>query len=152
MLKLIIIPFLICLFQGHVSMTSVEHISGTDSIKVNVRLNYDLFLRDYQQSIDDDLDLHILRSYKPFPDNMAGKYINSKFSILVNNKPVTGKFIKAEVTGFDINLNIHYPVEKKIKHITIRNTILTGLFSDAENLTIVRLNNLEKGIKFTPVY
>jgi len=152
MLKIIFIPILMSLFQGPVTMTSVDHISGTDSLKVTITLTYDLFLRDYQQSIDDDLDLHVLRGFKPFPDNMISNYINSKIFISINNKPLVGKLVKSEIADDTINLNIHYRAEKKIKNITIRNTILTGLYSDVENLTIIWVKNLEKGIKFTQEY
>jgi hypothetical protein len=135
--------------QAHVSMTTIEHISGTDSLKVLVRIDYNLFLRDYQQSINDDLDLNILRSYKPFPPEMAGDYINSKIRIYINKELLPGKLLKTRLTGNEITLNILYTLKPDLKTLTVRNTLLEGLFSDVENLTIIKLENFESGIKFT---
>jgi hypothetical protein len=47
-------------------------------------------------------------------------------------------------------MNLIYKSDKKPKSITVRNMILTGWFSDQENLTILRINNFEKGIRLTP--
>jgi len=57
MLKILIIPVLISLQQIPVTFTGIDYINGTDSLKVTVRINYELFLRDYQQTIIEDLDL-----------------------------------------------------------------------------------------------
>ncbi len=130
-------------------MTSIEHITGTDSLKVLIKMDYDLFLRDYQ-TIDDDRDLHILYSYKPFPADFVNNYINSKINIYINNKLLNGKLLTMDLAEGEIYLNFLYRSVKKPKKITIRNTILTGLHSDQVNLTIIKINGFETGIKLTP--
>ena len=149
MLKILTIPILILLQQVPVTFTSIEHVQGTDSLKVSVRLNYELFLRDYQQTIFDDLDLEDLRSFRPFPADMANNYLNSKINIYAGKKQVIGKLLKMEEDAGDIRFNILYRVDKKLKSITIRNTILTGLYSNVENLTIVWSGHYESETKFT---
>jgi hypothetical protein len=149
MLKILAIPILLLFHPVPVSMTSIEHIPGTDSLKVLVRLNYDLFLQDYQQTINDDLDLQILRNTRPFPADLINNYINSKVFICVNKKILFGKLLNAKITDGDISLNMLYRLDIKLKRLTVRNTILTGLYSDVENLTIIRIMNFERGIKFT---
>jgi hypothetical protein len=149
MLKALVLPILMLFQTGPVSMTGIDYIPGTDSIKVTVRLDYDLFVRDYQQTVNDDIDIKVLHGYNPFPADMANNYINSKISIIVNRKLLWGKLLKTSVTGNDIILSILYRQDKKIKRITVRNTILTGLFSDAENLTIIKIGDLETGIRLT---
>jgi hypothetical protein len=133
-------------------MTSIDHIPGTDSIKVSVRLEYDQFLQDYQQCINDDIDLHILRSYRPFPACEIDKYINSKILIRINKKLITGKLLNSEIDGKDIRIHILYRLENKPRSITVRNTLLTGLHSDLENLTILTIENLSAEVKFIPGY
>lgn len=149
MLRALVLPILMLFQTGPVTMTGIDYITGTDSIKVNIRLDYDLFLRDYQQTVNDDVDLKVLHSYNPFPADMANNYINSKINITVNRKLLYGKLLKAKVTGNDIILSVLYRQDKKIKSITVRNTILTGLFSDAENLIIIKIGDLETGIRLT---
>jgi hypothetical protein len=150
MLKLLILPIFIFLQHMPVTFTGIEYIQGTDSLKVSVRFNYELFLRDYQQTIFDDLDLEVLRSFRPFPSDLANNYINSKISIYDNKKLIIGKLLKMEESDRDVRFNILYRVEKKLKSITVRNTILTGLYSDVENLIIIRSRNYESEIKLTP--
>jgi Domain of unknown function (DUF6702) len=149
MLKILAIPVLLFFQSGHLTMTSIEQMPGTDSLKVVVRLNYELFLRDYQQTVNDDIGLELLRKYKSFPADLANNYINSKVSIYINKKLLLGKLLKMEAADGYIIMNILYRGDKKPKSLTVRNRILTGLFSDIENLTIIRIKDFETGIKFT---
>lgn len=132
-----------------VTFTGIEYIQGTDSLKVSVRINYELFLRDYQQTIFDDLDLELLRSFRPFPSDLANNYLNSKLNISVNNKLIIGKLLKFEEYDRDVRFSMLYRVDKKLKSITVRNTILNGLYSNVENLTIIRSRNYDAEMKFT---
>ncbi len=152
MLKILTLPILILFQQMPVTFTGIEYIQGTDSLKVSVRLSYELFLRDYQQTIFDDLDLEVLHTFKPFPADLANNYINSKINIYANNKLIIGKLLKMEENDTDVRFSLFYRVEKKLKSITVRNTILTGLYSDVENLVIIRSRNYESEIKFTPAH
>jgi hypothetical protein len=149
MLKALFLPILMLFQTGPVTMTGIDYVTGTDSLKVTVRLDYDLFLKDYQQTVNDDIGLKVLRSYNPFPADMANNYINSKISIIINKKLLQGKLLRTEETDNDIILSILYRQDKRIKSITVRNIILTGLYSDVENLTIIKIDKLETGIKFT---
>jgi hypothetical protein len=150
MLKILTLPILIFLQQMPVTFTGIEYIQGTDSLKVSVRINYELFLRDYQQTIFDDLDLEVLRSFQPFPSDLANNYLNSKINIYDDKKLIIGKLLKMEENDRDVRFSILYRVEKKLKSITVRNTILTGLYSNVENLIIIRSRNYESEIKLTP--
>lgn len=149
MLKVLALPIMLLFYSGPVTMTGIDYIPGTDSLKVIIRLDNDLFLQDYQQTINDDIDLDTLRNYNPFPPDMANNYINSRIVIIINKIHLIGKLLKTEVTDGDIIFNVFYRQEKKIKSITVINNILTGLFSDVENLTIIKVNKLETGIKLT---
>lgn len=149
MFKVLAFLILIPINQGHLTMTSIEHISGTDSIKVAIRFNYYIFLRDYQQTVNDDIGLEVLSKYNPFPYDMANNYINSKVAVITNKELLLGKLTKLEVVNDDIILNLKYRLKHKVKKITIRNMLLTGLFSDVENLVIVRINSIEKEVKLT---
>lgn len=152
MLKILVIHILMLFQQAHVTMTSIEYVPGTDSIKVLVRIENNLFLRDYQQTINDDLDLYVLRKYKPFPPDLVNNYLNSKIYIYADKKLLTGKLLDSRETDGYISFNILYRLQRKFNSLTVRNTLLAGLFSDVENLTIVRSKNFEKGIKFTQTH
>lgn len=134
---------------GHVTMTSLDFVQGTDSLEVSCRMEFDDFLKDLQ-TIDDDRNLRRLFSKQPFPKDLINQYFNSKVFIYVNNNLLVGKLLSSDMSDEDINLNLIYRSGKKPKFITVRNIILAGWYSDQTNLMIIRVNNFEKGIKLTP--
>ncbi|HNR43336.1 MAG TPA: hypothetical protein PKL65_13980 [Bacteroidales bacterium] len=150
MLKVLIISLLFITQPPPVTFTSIEYVYGTDSLKAVVRLSNELFLRDYQQTIFDDLDLATLRSFRPFPADLANNYLNSKIVIYTGKRQVIGKLLKMQEDGGDIEFSLLFRVDRKLKSITVRNTILTGLSSKVRNLTSVRGRNTESLIVFTP--
>ena len=149
MLRALVISLWLITHPGHVTMTSLYFIQGTDSLKVSCRMDFDYFLKDLQ-TIDDDRNLIRLFSKQPFPTDLINQYFNSKVFIYVNNKLLTGKLLSTELNDNAINLNLIYRSAKKPKNITIRNLMLANWYSDQENLMIIRVNNIEKGIKLTP--
>src|SRR5450759_3292258 len=149
MLRALAISLWLIMHPGHVTMTSIDYIQGTDSLKVSCRMEFNDFLKDLQ-TIDDDRNLRTIFSKQPFPSDLINQYFNSKVFIYVNDKLLIGKLLSANITDNDINLNLFYRSGKKPKSITVRNLILTGWYSDQTNLTIIRINNFENGIKLTP--
>ena len=143
--------FIACwlIFQPvHVTMTTIDHVPGTDSLKVFLKMDYGLFLRDYQ-TIDDDRDLHKLYEYQPFPSDYINNYINSKLFIQIDNKLLTGKLLNMKLDDGEASFNFLYRTNRKPKKLTVSNKILISLYGDQVNMTIIRTNNIEKGIKLT---
>ena len=151
MLKALAISLWLIMHPGHVTMTSIDYVKGTDSLKVSCKMEFEDFLKDLQ-TIDDDRNLRRLFGEEPFPSDLINQYFNSKVFIYVNNKLLIGKLLSANLTDNDINLNLNYRLSKKPKSITVRNMILTGWYSDQTNLLIIKINNFEKGIKLNPVH
>ena len=134
---------------GHVTMTSIDYVQGTDSLKVFCRMEFADFLKDLQ-TIDDDRNLNRLFIKQPFPADLINQYFNSKVFIYINNKLLIGKLLSANLTDNEINLNLFYRSGNKPKRITVRNMSLVGWYSDQKNLMIIRINNFEKGIELIP--
>src|SRR5450759_5377185 len=117
MLKALAISLWLIMHPGHVTMTSIDYIQGTDSLKVFCRMEFDDFLKDLQ-TIDDDRNLYRLFSKQPFPSDLINQYFNSKVFIYVNNKLLIGKLLSANITDTEINLNLIYRSGQKPKSIT----------------------------------
>jgi hypothetical protein len=149
MLRALAISIWLIMHPGHVTMTSINYVQGTDSLKVYCKMEFDDFLKDLQ-TIDDDRNLYRLFSKQPFPADLINQYFNSKVFIYINNKLLIGKLLSANITDTEINLNLIYRAVKKPKSIIVRNMILIGWYSDQTNLMIIRINNFEKVIKLTP--
>jgi hypothetical protein len=149
MLKALAFSLWLIINSGHVTMTSIEYVQGTDSLKVFCRMNFDDFLKDLQ-TIDDDRNLGRIFSSQPYPTDLINMYFNSKVFIYVNKKLLIGKLLTVNVKDNEISMDLIYKSDKKPKSITVRNMILTGWYSDQENFTILKINNVEKGIRLTP--
>ena len=149
MLRALAISIWLIMQPGHETMTSIDYVQGTDSLKVTCRMNFNDFLKDLQ-TIDDDRNLNKIFSKQPFPADLINQYFNSKVFIHINKKLLIGKLLTVNLTDSEIILNLFYRTDRKPKSITIRNMILTGWYSDQTNLTIIRINNFEKGITLTP--
>jgi hypothetical protein len=149
MLRALAFSLWLIMQPGHVTMTSIDYIQSTGSLKVSCRMYFDHFLKDLQ-TIDDDRNLSIIFSKQPFPEDLINQYFNSKVFIYVNKKLLIGKLLTVNLTDSEIILDLIYRLDKKPKSIAVRNNILTGWFSDQTNLMIIRVINFEKGIKLTP--
>ncbi|OFY63131.1 MAG: hypothetical protein A2V64_09390 [Bacteroidetes bacterium RBG_13_43_22] len=134
----------------HVTLTSIDHIQDTDSLKVFVRMYYDDFLLDYSLSGLTSTGEDFLNSNK-FPEDLMNNYMNEKVNIIVNNKPLKGKLLNLDLENNEISMNILYRTDKKPRIITVRNLIMTGLYSDQANMTIIRVNDFEEGVMLTPL-
>ncbi|MDQ1296321.1 MAG: hypothetical protein QG611_299 [Bacteroidota bacterium] len=133
----------------HVTLTSIDQVKGTDSLKVFVKMYFDDFLIDYKL-FDEKSNVENVIKDQQFPADLMKKYLDEKVNIFVNNKQVKGKLLKLTMKDNEISINLLYRAEKKLKSITVRNLIMTSLYSDQANMTIIRVNDFEEGIKLTP--
>jgi hypothetical protein len=149
MLKILTLSVWFALHPVHVTLTSIDLVGDSDSLKVFVRMYYDDFLLDYSLSgmtkpEDDSL------ADKTFPEELMNNYLDEKVNIIVNNKHLKGKLLSLKLEDNEISMNLLYRTEKKPKSITVRNLIMTGLYGDQANMTIIRINDFEEGVMLTP--
>lgn len=151
MIKSLALALCLSMHPVHVSLMSIEHIPDTDSIKVFIRMYYDDFLLDYKL-FDKDADTSYLSQVNSFPENLMSKYLDEKVNIIVNNKHLQGKLITLELaaTENEIMANLFYHTDNKPEIVSIKNEIMTGLYFDQANMTIIRVNGFEEGVKLTP--
>ena len=149
MIKTLSVCIWLIIHPVHVTLTSIDQVTGSDSMKVFVKMYFDDFLIDYKL-FDEKSDLETVTKGKQFPPDMMEDYLNEKVNIFVNNKQVKGKLLKLTMADNEIRINLLYHSEKKLKAITVRNLIMTSLYSDQSNMTIIRVNDFEEGIKLTP--
>ena len=150
MLKTAIISVWFLLHPVHVTMTSIDHIADTDSLKVFVRMYYDDFLLDYSKS-GMELPFNIEQPEDSFPPDLMNKYLDEKVNIIINNKQLKGKLLNLTLEDNEISMNLLYRSDKKPRVITVKNMIMTGLYSDQANMTIIRINDFEEGVMLTPL-
>ena len=132
----------------HVTLTSIDYVPEMDSFKVFVRMYFDDFLRDNKlngkeiQNKDFSIDNSSSR-------DVMEKYLGEKIIIKVNEKQLSGKLKDINLVDNEISMNLMYSTGKKPKTITVKNLIMTGLYSDQSNMIIVKISDFEEGVKLT---
>jgi len=149
MLKILILPILFAFHPVHVTLTTIDQVQGSDSMKVFFRMYYDDFLQDYKL-FDPHSKLDKTSVDQSFPADLANQYINDKIHISVNNKLLTGKILTVTILDYEIFVNLIYASDKDPKKIKIRNQVLTGLYSDQTNMVFININKNEEAMRLTP--
>ena len=151
MVKILVLAILVIFHPVHVSLTSIEHVPGTDSVKVFVRMYFDDFLLDYKL-FDKNVSYNYDTDSQLFPEEMLAKYLAEKLIISVNNKQIEGKLLNRVLAAQEneISANLVFLAVRKPEVIAIRNEIMTELYDDQANMTIIRVSNFEEGVKLTP--
>ena len=151
MIKILALAISIIFHPVHVSLTSIEHVPGTDSVKVFVRMYFDDFLLDYKL-FDKNVSYNYDTDNQLFPEEMLAKYLAEKLIISVNNKQIEGKLLNRVLAAQEneISANLVFLAVRKPEVIAVRNEIMTGLYDDQANMTIIRVSNFEEGVKLTP--
>jgi len=151
MVKILALAISVIFHPVHVSLTSIEHVPGTDSVKVFVRMYFDDFLLDYKL-FDKNVSYNYDTDSQLFPEEMLAKYLAEKLIISVNNKQIEGKLLNQVLAAQEneISANLVFLAVRKPEVIAVRNEIMTGLYDDQANMTIIRVSNFEEGVKLTP--
>jgi hypothetical protein len=150
MLKALAVSIWLLFHPVHVTLTSIDHVTGTDSLKVFVRMWYDDFLRDYRLFDTTDESVNGFPADKPFPVDLMNNYLNEKVNISINNKLLKGKLLNLVLADNEISINLLYRTVKKPKIISVTNKIMTGMYSDQANMTMIKIDDFEEGVKLTP--
>ncbi len=150
MLKILALSALFFLHPVHVTLTSIDHVTNTDSLKVFVRMYYDDFLLDYSLA-GMELPADVKQIENSFPSDLMSDYLNEKVNIIINNKQLKGQLLNLTLEDNEISMNLLYRSDKKPRVITVKNQIMTALYTDQANMTIIRINDFEEGIMLTPL-
>jgi hypothetical protein len=150
MLKTLILSIVLLFHPVHVSLTSIDHVPGTDSLKVFVKMFYDDFLLDYKLFDGENESVKKMTTGQLFPAELMNKYLDKKVNISINNKQLRGKLLNLTLEDNEISMNLVYKSDKRPKTISVKNMIMTGLYNDQANMTLIRVDDFEEGIKLTP--
>jgi hypothetical protein len=148
MFKILFLSVWLSFHPVHVTLTSIDYIPEMDSFKVFVRMYFDDFLRDYKLN-DGGIQDKDFSSDDSLSRNAMEKYLGERIIIKVNEKQLSGKLLDMKLVDNEISMNLDYYQGKKPKTITVKNLIMTGLYTDQSNMIIVRIKDFEKGIKLT---
>lgn len=148
MFKTLFFSIWFALHPVHVTLTSIEFIPETDSFKVFVRMYFDDFLLDCKLN-GETIKNERFSAGDTASINLAEKYLRDKVVITVNDKQLGVKLQDLNLTDNEVSMNLKYSNGRKPETVTVKNLIMTGLYSDMANMVIVRINDFEEGVKLT---
>jgi hypothetical protein len=145
-MHILILSIWIIFHPVHVTLTSIDLVPGTDSLKMFIKIYYDDFLRDYNtiegsEKVIEGQDL---------PLETVTRYLDEKVKIRINNKELKGKLLNMALNDNEVTMNLLYKSGRNPEKITIENRIMTTLYNDQANMVIMRIKDIEEGFRLTP--
>jgi DNA polymerase III alpha subunit len=130
------------------------HISKTDMTfkpqEKNLQMTLHIFIDDLELGLDKQghkkLFIGTEREMKSAND-LIFKYLQSNFSLKINNKDIAYTWVGKEVTSDKQAIWIYMEVKniKEVKNITVENKVLTEVFSDQKNIVQVNIPAKKQG-------
>ena len=149
-LLIILVPLLLS-HPVHVSMSGM-YIDDKGEMNLSLRM------------YSDDLSLDLYRLYEAEgeynerdhifvfkgDDSYYQRYADDHLQILFDDKEVKKELVKKEILDLETLLYFRLKyTDKNVEKVSVRNSILTGLYPDQVNLFIFKVFKREEGVKFT---
>jgi translation elongation factor P/translation initiation factor 5A len=148
MVKFLLFSIWLAIHPVHVSLLSIDYAPDKGLFDVFLRVYFDDFLLDSGITIDDQKKLDFTDN-DSFTEDILENYINEKLRIIVNGKPMSGGLEKTELSDNELKLKLIFSPVRKVNTVTVKNFIMTSLYTDQANMTILKINDFEQGAKLT---
>jgi hypothetical protein len=149
MIKVLFFSVWVMFHPVHVTLTSIDYIPESVSFKVFVRMYFDDFLVDCSKN-GSLVQKDGFSGENPKTVEALEKYLTDKIVLEVNNNQLLPKLQNLTLVDNELSVNLIYEGVKKPRIITVKNLIMTGLYTDMANMVIVRINEFEEAVKLTP--
>lgn len=131
----------------HISVCEIELDENTHSLEISQRI----FLDDLEESLtlwsgQTGIDVINPKSKEEL-DAMIGLYVTERFNLTINGRQQDLQYLGAKVKGDVMMVFLKVKPVKKIKSISIENTVLMELFADQINLIHMTVNDNLQSLK-----
>ena len=148
MVRILFFSLWLAFHPVHVSILSIDYSPGKELFNMFIRVYFDDFLLDSGIKDEERKTLNFSNS-NSFAKEVIMKYVNNRISIIVNNKHISAELSAFELSDNELRMNLLLNSVKKVNTITVKNLVMTSLYNDQANMTIVKVNDFEQGVKFT---
>jgi hypothetical protein len=148
MVRLLLFSLWLTAHPVHVSLLSIDYMPDKENFKVFLRIYFDDFLLDSGIKSTDQKNLDF-SGESLFTREVLTKYVNEKIMISVNKRQITAELGDMDLSENELRMNFFFSSSGKINRITVKNVIMTSLYSDQANMIIVKVNDFEEGVKLT---
>jgi len=148
MVRLLFFSLWVAAHPVHVSLLSMDYMADQKKFNVFLRVYFDDFLLDSGIKSSDQKTFNFSGEAISEKEILA-KYVNEKVKISVNKKQITAEVGDIDLSENELRMNLFFKSPGKINSITVKNLIMTSLYSDQANMIIIKVNDFEEGIKLT---
>ncbi len=134
----------------HVSVTSAEYFSESEKFEISIRLFTDDFEKILLQTYKTQLQLGTKPEH-PQTNVFIRKYITKHLAFFNAGKPLPSNFelLKKEFDNEENTITIYLKFKSKsTKNIVVKNSLMTDLYSDQQNLFIFTVGTQQLAEKF----
>ncbi|HSJ12644.1 MAG TPA: DUF6702 family protein [Gillisia sp.] len=129
----------------YVSVTEIEHNEKNATLQVISRVFTDDFENVLKMRFDPTIRLG--EKVETLGVNVhIENYLNQRFAVEVNGKPLKAKFLGKEYENDMIIFYIEIPNVKEMKKIQVKNTLLLDMFDEQKNLIHVEYKGKTKSL------
>jgi hypothetical protein len=122
-------------------MTGMEYHESDGIFKVFVKINFNDFVMDFRNSLDDDINFE---SSGSIDTNVifVRKYLDNKIQLFADEKKPEGMLANIEASEDELRMDILFRCGKDCKKFLIKNQILADLYDDQTNLVIFKYRDI----------
>jgi len=148
MVRLLFFSLWLATHPVHVSLMSIDYAPDQKLFNVFLRIYFDDFLLDSGIKTADqkNLDFSVNNQYTR---KVMASYVNDRIMISVNKRQIPAELGEMSLSDNELRMNLFFSSAKKVSSITVKNLIMTSLYSDQANMIIVKVNDFEEGVKLT---
>lgn len=148
MIKILILSLLAFTQPAHVSLMSAECFPEEGTIKVFLKMSHKDFAYDYRVMINDDV-LFDPSGKIDTTEIFVSKYIDSRVSLFARDVRLKGRLTSFESAYGEVNMNLVYNYDKKVKQFKVHNTFLNNVNRKPSTLLIFKYKDYEEDVKLT---
>lgn len=150
-LSLLLVVFSLFAFNLHKeyhSLTEIKFIKNEKAVQITMRL--------FTEDVDLGLKKHFERNFYlgtekeiSDTDKLLELYLNEKFTIIINNQITAYHFLGKEFEKDAMYLFMEINDIEAITSIMVKNSILTSIFSEQENIIKLNINDVNRSLILT---
>lgn len=148
MIRLLIFSIWLAFHPVHVSLMSIAYEPEGKVFNMFLKIYFDDFLLDSGLEAGGS-DKLVFQGSDEFTRLNLTNYVNEKVRIRVNGDPVKAELVQIDLSDNELKMNLSFGSEAKVRSITVKNQIMTSIYSDQANMLIVKVNDFEEGARLT---
>jgi len=148
MVRLLFFSLWVAAHPVHVSLMSIDYVQERNIFNVFLKVYFDDMLLDSGIEKGDQKKL-VFSADDDFTRKVISGYVADRVMLIVNKRQLNAQLVNMDLSDNELRLNLVFGSAGKVNSITVKNLIMTSLYSDQANMIIVKVNDFEEGVRLT---